>query len=647
MHKETENEPSNESAATATTSSITTQPILFDHVFKLPIYYNENRQPLKQNIVTDLELKQTIDASANSIYSFVFNINKQHDLEEAPDKNELSTALIPQFTEHYTTDILFLKDYQTLLSNFSTNNQERKQKVFEESNILSLWREIKDDVEFKSKYYYLDWPMLEFMNKSHYYLQGMSIYNLLSPLISLIMPIIILILPFFIIKMKGVEVTMSEYIDVLKVVVKNNALGRLFTEFHEVELNQKIYLLVSACFYVFSVYQNIMVCIRFYRNMHKIHDYFQRIQVYLKCTIDSMNSYLNLSNNLITHKLFNEELQRRKGVLEEFYNKINCISTFRFSLKKLFEIGHILKFFYEFFCDPDYHDSMLYSFGFHGYLGCLEGLSLNIQERKVGLATLSFKKKERNKEKKKANKKLKDNAEREKHSNEFINSYYAVLKDEQPVKNTIRLDKNIIITGPNASGKTTVLKSTLINIILTQQFGCGFYESATFTPYKHLHCYLNIPDTSGRDSLFQAEARRCKEIIDIIQQEKKEEEEGEGEEEGEKLEHKHTSINSHFCAFDELFSGTNPEEATSSATAFMKYLVKQENVTCILTTHFYKMCKTLKHNKLIQNCHMEVTERENNILQFHFRLKKGISTIKGGLSVLKGMNYPKAILDSI
>jgi dsDNA-specific endonuclease/ATPase MutS2 len=80
----------------------------------------------------------------------------------------------------------------------------------------------------------------------------------------------------------------------------------------------------------------------------------------------------------------------------------------------------------------------------------------------------------------------------------------------------------MIITGPNASGKTTILKSTLINIIFTQQFGCGFYEFADVAPFNHIHCYLNIPDTSGRDSLFQAEARRCKEILDIISTNKKE-----------------------------------------------------------------------------------------------------------------------------
>ena len=150
----------------------------------------------------------------------------------------------------------------------------------------------------------------------------------------------------------------------------------------------------------------------------------------------------------------------------------------------------------------------------------------------------------------------------------------------------------MIITGPNASGKTTILKSTLINIIFTQQFGCGFYDSAKFSPFKHIHCYLNIPDTSGRDSLFQAEARRCKEILDVITSNKKD---------------------SHFCAFDELYSGTNPEEAETSAAAFMLYLQKYKNVSSLLTTHFVKVCKKLDKIKGIENCKMVAEKNENKI----------------------------------
>jgi DNA mismatch repair ATPase MutS len=181
----------------------------------------------------------------------------------------------------------------------------------------------------------------------------------------------------------------------------------------------------------------------------------------------------------------------------------------------------------------------------------------------------------------------------------------------------------LIISGPNASGKTTIIKSVLINIIVSQQFGCGFYDSAILKPYDNIHCYLNIPDTSGRDSLFQAEARRCKEIIDIIDKEKDK---------------------THFCAFDELYSGTNPDEATISAVAFMEYIIKNKNVNTILTTHFIKVCKKLKKNKLIENLHMDTLKKENK-LHYLYELRKGISNVKGGINVLYEMNYPSEIIE--
>jgi DNA mismatch repair ATPase MutS len=167
------------------------------------------------------------------------------------------------------------------------------------------------------------------------------------------------------------------------------------------------------------------------------------------------------------------------------------------------------------------------------------------------------------------------------------------------------------------------LKSSLINIILTQQFGCGFYDSAKLTLYDNLHCYLNIPDTSGRDSLFQAEARRCKDIIDSINNNKKE---------------------THFCLFDELYSGTNPDEAEKSATAFMTYLNKYKNVSSMLTTHFIKVCDKLEKNKSIQNYKM-VTDVKNKKLIYTYKMTKGISNVKGVVNILKEMNYPDEIID--
>lgn len=365
-------------------------------------------------------------------------------------------------------------------------------------------------------------------------------------------------------------------------------------------------MLVSAGFYVFSIYQNITVCLRFNKNMKKIHTYFTDIKNYLEYTIANAKNYLINTEQLKSgsHAEFNRILREKIEILKEFKNKVECVSEYKLNFKKVFEIGHILKTFYELYDDATYNDAFLYSFGFNGYLDCLSGLKKNVEERKVNTAQFLSKK--------------------EKKSFAIKQNYYAALKDDEPVKNDITFKKNMIITGPNASGKTTVLKSSLINIIFTQQFGVGFYESAKICPYKYIHCYLNIPDTSGRDSLFQAEARRCKEILDVVDSNKKD---------------------THYCVFDELYSGTNPDEAVTSATAFMEYLVKNANVSCLLTTHFVKVCKKLKKNKAIENYHMK-TEKHDSRIKYLYKLEKGISTVKGGVNVLKDMNYPQEIIDS-
>jgi hypothetical protein len=566
--------------------------IEFNEHFKMPIYYNEQKITLKENIITDLELIKSIDSSSNPIYSYVFD-----------NSNTFSNKCIEQVTKYYTTDVDFLRDNQKLIKTYKKLSENNNDSILcKYSNITKIWNEIKRDISFKEKYYYLDWPMLEFLNKSDVFLQWMSVYNVASPVISFFIPIIILIIPFFILKIKGLPLTINEYIEVLKTIIANHAIGKLFTEFNNVEFSQKLYLLVSAGFYVFSIYQNIIVCSRFYNNMNKIHKYFSEIKEYLNKTINSMENYLSYSGSLHTHYNFNNILIEKIKILTELKNKISSISEYKLSFKKLFEIGHILKYFYEIYEKIEYNDALLYSFGFNGYIDCIEGLQNNIEERKISFAEFTNKKKK----------------------NCFKNNYYSVLKNNDPVKNNIKLEKNIIITGPNASGKTTILKSVLINVILTQQFGCGFYDSAKLKPYKYIHCYLNIPDTSGRDSLFQSEARRCKEILDIINSNKKD---------------------SHLCVFDELYSGTNPEEAVIGSTAFMEYLVKNKYVTSMLTTHFISVCEKLKDNKNLINYHMDVT-KTNNKIKYNYLFKEGISKIKGGLNVLYDMNYPKEIIEN-
>jgi hypothetical protein len=558
-------------------------------VFKTPLYYNKEKIAVNPNIITDLELINTVDLSNNSIYSFFFN-----------HTNPVSKKITEQITEYYTTDIPFLEDTQKLISEYSYESD----KYSNYNDITNIWYELKIENGFKEKYCYVDFSMIEFLNKSELFLQFISMYNLFSPILSLLVPVLILIIPFIILQMKGISLSLKEYINVLKVVAETNAIGKLFTsDFKTIKYQDGLYIFISAIFYLFSIYQNIMVCIRFNNNMKTIHSHFKEIKTYLNKTITSMNNYLSFSKKLESQKEFNEIVENKIQTLNEIYGKICSISEYNiYNFSKLKEIGNVLKYFYELHSDNVYEEAILYSIGFNGYLDCIQGLQENIREKKINCAI--FYKNKKNYKK-----------------NIFKKSYYACLNNN-PVKNTIKFNKNLIITGPNASGKTTILKSTLINIILTQQFGCGFYDSAKCNPFKYIHCYLNIPDTSGRDSLFQAEARRCKDILDIIDK------------------NKHDT---HFCVFDELYSGTNPEEAEKSATSFMSYLQKYTNVRSFLTTHFVKVCKKLNAIKSIKNCKM-VTNIKGDALLFTYKLEKGISNVKGGINILTELNYPKEII---
>ena len=575
--------------------------------FKLPIRYNKEVKILNETVINDLELVKTLDSSEKPIYEDMFN-----------PQNRPSRKVIEQLANYYTTDINYLKDAQQLTKNIKNDEinsiyNEYNMSSYDIENVLTAWEEIKSETGFCEKYLYIDWQFAKQLNNNASFLQFMSIYNIASPILSLCLPIFILIIPFFIIKVKGYELNIKEYIEILKGLIANHSVAKIFTQFHQVDTGQKVYLLISSAFYLFSIYQNILICVRFYSNMKKIHDYLDKFKRYINTTIQLMNYFSYNTNKLTTFEEFNVELKQNIHILEHFKYEIDKITPFTFSLIKLGEIGHIMHTFYQLYDNVTYHNAILYSFGFHGYCNIMSEIKTNMEVNKVNNTTFLKKENRENKNKKPIFKKM----------------YYPKLINEKEktnkiIKNDCNLNKNIIITGPNASGKTTTLKSVLINILLSQQIGCGCFESCKLTPYDNIHCYLNIPDTSGRDSLFQAEARRCKDIIECIQERTDE---------------------THFCIFDELYSGTNPEEAVVSAFAFMDYIAKNDNITCMLTTHYMKLCKKLAKNKNIKNYHMKTVKKNDNF-DYTYLIEEGISKIKGGLKVLKDMNYPKEILDN-
>ena len=158
---------------------------------------------------------------------------------------------------------------------------------------------------------------------------------------------------------------------------------------------------------------------------------------------------------------------------------------------------------------------------------------------------------------------------------------------------------------------------------------CGFYDTCAFVPYTHLHCYLNIPDTSGRDSLFQSESRKCKDILVSIQ--------------------KDGTTARHFCLFDELYSGTNPTEAVKCGYAYLSHLSETENIHYVLTTHYPQLCEKLKEKQGILTYRMcvDVPKESREPIIYTYKIEDGINEVDGGVEVLRQMQYPTAILNKM
>ncbi len=565
------------------------------NTFKLPIHYLD-KQVYKLNdvVLTDLELENTDEAVEIDTSSNYTNTMYDHLLEPSDD---FSSAMITKVNKHYTTNVDYLKDTQKIIKNtpFYENDSVDCKKF------LSIWKETKQNNYFLEKYHYVDWSMLKNLNKSSAFLGFVSVVNMSSPVLSFIIPFLFLIFPFIILKIQGIPITFNTYISLLKNVARSHIIGQILN-MKNFSASSILYLLGTIGLYCLQIYQNINTCLKFYKNISKINTYIFELKQYLKATINKMGSFTKINKDVVHYQLFNKDINMHMYRLMNLQNQIVDIEEFSPSLSKVSEIGYLLKMFYVIYSDDDFDESLKYSVGFNGYMQNICEIYNNVKKGFISYA--SFNRKE---------------------NTQFKNQYYPAYCKENHVKNNCVLDKNII-TGPNASGKTTYLKTTALNIIFSQQYGVGFYGSCTLNPYEHIHSYLNIPDTSGRDSLFQAESRRCKEIIDIINE---------------------NADERHFTIFDELFSGTNPSEATKSAYAFLLYLSDFANVDYILTTHYTSICKKLARKNKVQNYKMDVQFDENEKIQYTYKIKKGISKVQGAILILEEMNYPDEIIDNI
>jgi hypothetical protein len=401
-------------------------------------------------------------------------------------------------------------------------------------------------------------------------------------------------MPFVILKMKGTEVTIDQYVEHLKAVMKTTSLYKLFGGFDDVSMQDKTTAVISLFIYFLQIYTNITACVTYYKNIRSIYTFIQETKEHLGHTLEAADTLQTRIVRYSTYRAFHHKNEVELEKMRQMVRQLNELRPTTSIFYKLTQIGTLMNLYYEFFMRDDYRNTLLYSFHLNQYIRDIHSLKQRIKTRAIRPCKFG------------------------KHT-VFKDMYYLPLLSEKTVKNTLDLKRNLILSGPNASGKTTVLKSMMINTLMCQQFGLGCFSDATVCVYDFFHSYLNIPDTSGRDSLFQAEARRCKEILDCV------------------LLHKDKR---HLCIFDEIYSGTNPIDAVSCAKMYLSLLNElKPSIDYLITTHFIDLCKHFVGSDHAANVKMDVLQTEEKIT-FFYRILEGYSMVHGGKYILKEMNYP-------
>lgn len=184
---------------------------------------------------------------------------------------------------------------------------------------------------------------------------------------------------------------------------------------------------------------------------------------------------------------------------------------------------------------------------------------------------------------------------------------------KSPVPNDLNLDKSIILTGSNASGKSTYLRTIGINSIFALSFGMFFGEEFEIKPMK-ITSAIDISDSIMKNlSYFMAESKTIGKMI---------------EDEDEKI-----------ILLDEIFRGTNTIDRIASATATLKYLAKNNHV--VAATHDIELTMLLKD--LFSNKHFE-EKIEDGDIKFDYLLKDGPATSRNAIAILDNLNYPGEII---
>ena len=194
--------------------------------------------------------------------------------------------------------------------------------------------------------------------------------------------------------------------------------------------------------------------------------------------------------------------------------------------------------------------------------------------------------------------------------------YHPLLS--KPVKNGIVTKRGVLLTGSNASGKSTFLKTVALNAILAQTIHTCAADRYR-APFYHVYSSMTLrDDLDSGESYYIVEIKALKRILDAASA-------GEGQ---------------ILCFVDEVLRGTNTVERIAASTQILKSL-GSSGILCFAATHDIELTELLQDD--FDNYHFEEDVRDGDVF-FNYKLKEGKATTRNAIKLLELMGYDKEVI---
>lgn len=188
------------------------------------------------------------------------------------------------------------------------------------------------------------------------------------------------------------------------------------------------------------------------------------------------------------------------------------------------------------------------------------------------------------------------------------------------VDNDFDIVNGMLVTGTNASGKSTFLRTILLNAVLSQCINTSVAKSYHGKKYR-IFSSMSLKDSLlAGDSYYMAEIKSIRRILTA------------SEIDGAPV----------LCVVDEVLRGTNTVERIAAACQIMKSLSKPE-VCLFAATHDYELTELLKD--YLDNCHF-TEEISGDDIKFNYKLVKGACSSRNAIALLKLMGYSDSIVQN-